>query len=68
MVKKVVKIEKDPEACGCCRFFLANEHDSGGYCRRYPPVPIADEDGLASVGAMTDAFEWCGEFSRKLNS
>lgn len=58
----------DPQACATCRFFLANQEDDAGYCRRFPPTPIADDDGIASVVAVTSATDWCGEYARKLNS
>lgn len=58
----------EPEACAGCRFFQSNQHDNYGYCRRFPPTPIIQEESYASVSPVTHATEWCGEFSRALNS
>jgi hypothetical protein len=67
MKKKVIPII-DRENCGLCKFFLKNPDDDNGYCRRFPPMPVADEEGIASVFAVTDTSDWCGEFRPKLNS
>lgn len=54
----------DPQSCESCRFFLGNKTDDAGYCRRYPPTPIADDEGIASVVAVTTSADWCGEYVR----
>lgn len=66
MAKKPTPVE--PESCGSCRFFQPNDHDDAGYCRRFPPVPVVIETSLSVAQATSSAEEWCGEFSRKLQS
>jgi hypothetical protein len=70
MVKKakVVPIVADVQNCGHCRHFLKNKDDEAGYCRRYPPTSILDEDGIACVWPVTESSDACGEFTPRLNS
>ena len=57
-------------ACSNCRFYAPTAGPSeGGYCRRYPPVIVAEEhkDGgalsiRAGVWPMVASSAWCGEF------
>ena len=62
------KKQIEPESCATCRFFQENHSDNYGWCRRYPPTPVAIEDATASIQASTSGEEWCGEFSRRLNA
>jgi hypothetical protein len=57
----------DPQSCASCKFFQPNQYDDAGWCRRFPPVPVATETGIASAQASTSDGEWCGEYSRKLH-
>ena len=58
------KTEADPQSCASCRFFVPNQTDSVGYCRRFPPVPVAEEEMTVSVFPVTDSADWCGEYVR----
>lgn len=60
----------EPESCGSCRYFLSNKEDEYGFCRRGPPSVFPDpEDGSPIVlWRIVATPEWCGEFSRKLDS
>lgn len=62
--------EADPQSCGSCKFFLKNQHDDAGYCRRYPPtvVPVSDGDQFSCEFPVVEAPDWCGEWQRKLQS
>jgi hypothetical protein len=61
--------QHEPEACGSCKFFQPNDHDEAGYCRRRPPTAIYESDTTyQSVKVVTTTDEWCGEFSRRLQS
>lgn len=67
--KKPKQPEADPQSCGSCKFFLKNDHDDAGYCRRYPPTAIpSDAEEFACVFPILEASDWCGEFCQRLNS
>lgn len=59
--------------CSACRFWKQNEGKEHGECRRYPPQSterVGTEAGEVSSTTysdwpLTDADEWCGEFSVK---
>lgn len=55
----------DPQSCQSCRFFLANETDENGYCRRNPPEIFVANDELFSDQPTTSADRWCGQYERK---
>jgi hypothetical protein len=67
MVTKKKQIT-EPEACAGCRHYLANRENEYGYCRRFPPIPASQDGNYATLWPVTRATEWCGEFSRQLNS
>lgn len=59
----------DPQSCIACKFFLLAAPDAlVGECRRYPPTPISDEGRAVCVCPQMGVSDWCGEWSRKLNS
>jgi hypothetical protein len=58
----------DPQSCESCRFFLANQSDEHGYCRRLPPALIVINDEAYSEQPTTSAPDWCGCWERKLKS
>jgi hypothetical protein len=66
--KKVVPIIEDKETCGHCKHFQKNDHDSYGYCYRYPPVVLPLDDGFTCERPVVESDETCGEFRRVLNS
>lgn len=55
----------DPQSCASCRFFLRNQVDDAGYCRRTPPVVIVLMDEIYSEQPMTLENEWCGCYERR---
>lgn len=55
---------EDAEKCGTCKFFLANATDSYGYCRRFPPVFVTDQEVATWSQPPVDSSEYCGEFRR----
>lgn len=54
--------------CGTCTFFQGEPGDIAGYCRRYPPVVVPDDDGNASAYPVIEIADWCGEFKRRLQA
>lgn len=51
------------ESCAKCRFFLLDDpKDEAGYCRRYPPKPVTDDEGMCFTFPVAATDEWCGEF------
>lgn len=58
----------DPQSCASCKFFLPNQNDEHGYCRRYPPVFVSDGEGGGFSDPCTAESDWCGEYLRRLNS
>jgi hypothetical protein len=55
------------QACGNCRFFLeetqAEDEIRWGYCRRYPPKAVANEEGETEGSfPLTVPENWCGEY------
>lgn len=48
--------------CSNCRHYLKrSDYEDRGWCRRYPPTPIAKKFGeFPLVGEAG----WCGEFQR----
>jgi hypothetical protein len=71
MVKKPkpqLKPQPEKESCESCRFYLPNKDDPYGYCRRYPPTFVTTDEGGGFMDPSTEDSDWCGEFSRKLQS
>lgn len=68
MPKKVIPIKADPDRCEICRFLLIQPGALVGECRRYPPTPVCDEGVAACICPQMGVSDWCGEFSRRLNS
>lgn len=56
-----------PDSCGTCRFFLLRPEmvqPPGGFCRRYPPSSIFDNQGeIQWRWTRTQADYWCGEWA-----
>ena len=62
--------------CGCCAFFHQNDDDKmpGGYCWRFPPMPLMMQQpatvlgaGGVSLGGVSPPVgldHTCGEFSQ----
>lgn len=56
--------------CGSCRFFSPEPEageDGAGFCRRYPPAALTDDDAIFAVFPPVSSKEdvWCGEYSPK---
>jgi hypothetical protein len=51
---------KNVDHCGDCRFWLTNEDDAIGKCRRYPPSTVTAAGHPTWVVTRHD--DWCGEF------
>lgn len=49
-------------ACWRCRFFDRDpdDHEEGGYCRRYPP--ISADSGNRCMWPGVGYLDWCGEW------
>ena len=48
--------------CRSCTFY-SSDYRSQEYCRRYPPVAVADPDGGIESGfPTTEGDEYCGEY------
>jgi len=47
--------------CSNCDHWDANDDASAGYCRRYPPKVVADDEGIATTFPITEPTERCGE-------
>jgi len=63
MAKKIPPA--DPQTCASCKFFQGNKIDEFGFCRRYPPVSVVDDEGGAWTIPVTTEDEYCGEFVQK---
>lgn len=61
MAKKPAKTEW-PESCKSCRFMQMEPRDDAGYCRRYPPAPVTDDEGMCFTFPEVLPEDWCGEF------
>ncbi len=57
----------DEGACWRCRFFVEDpdDGDAGGFCRRFPPVPVFNDGDVMCLIPGVEALEWCGEFKEK---
>lgn len=62
------KPDSEQESCGSCRFYLAHPAERGGICRRNPPVPSTQDGAPVTLWSGVSASDWCGCFSRKLQS
>lgn len=67
MAKKKAEPE-DLETCSNCRFFLL-EHpkDDAGYCRRFPPAYVGDQEEGGFTHPVVIPIDWCGEYRRRTN-
>lgn len=63
------KVLDDPKTCANCAFLEMGAKDDAGYCHRYPPKLIPDEESGATVSyPVVVPSDWCGEWSRKCQS
>lgn len=54
--------------CETCAFFVGDQKEDIGECRRLPPTIFLDGDeGLGFSFSNTIKSMWCGEFKRKVN-
>lgn len=54
--------------CETCAFFVGDQKEDIGECRRLPPVTFPDVgEGLCFSFGITVKSMWCGEFKRKVN-
>jgi hypothetical protein len=54
---------ESPGRCETCRWWEEEHEDTGGHCRRKPPVPVRNkEDDIWTVWPMTQRNGWCGEW------
>lgn len=65
--KAATKVVDDwmPKCASCAFFSLDEPNDETGYCKRYPPVFAACEEGAGWTFAVSFYDDWCGEFLRK---
>lgn len=47
--------------CASCAHWEGNPDGSAGFCLRFPPVVVADDEGVSTVWPITEATERCGE-------
>jgi hypothetical protein len=50
------------EACQTCRFVLMESRADAGFCRRYPPTPLAGESEFDCTYPVVSPDDWCGEY------
>lgn len=53
--------------CQACEYFLAQD-EAHGICRRFPPTPIATDQGVISFFPPMLNEGWCGEYIEKESS
>jgi hypothetical protein len=58
----------DPQTCGSCRFFLANQVNEYGQCRRFPPATSVQDGAAVTLWPVVAASDWCGDFAHVLHS
>ena len=58
--KMKVDFEIVEERCEICYFYDA-QGDSGGLCRRFPPIPDTDR-ATYDKPPLVEANGWCGEY------
>lgn len=47
--------------CGNCAWWEGNEENSAGYCHRFPPSWVVEDDAACTMFPITDTGEFCGE-------
>jgi len=53
--------------CHFCRDY--DRSDDAGFCKRYPPIYVADEAGdTILTNPVVSSSEWCGEFKPALHA
>lgn len=53
--------------CFYCRDY--DKRDDAGFCKRFPPVYVADEAGETMLTyPVVNSTDWCGEYRQKLSS
>lgn len=57
--------------CAYCRFFVPEqeaEEEGAGFCHRYPPTVLAEDDAIFAVfpPVSTADDNWCGEYSPRV--
>ena len=71
MDKKTIPIAEittnDVEDCTQCKYSDMAPDGQAGYCRRYPPIAIHDEEGADFTFPVIDPADWCGEFARRVH-
>ena len=50
--------------CQACEYFLAQD-EAHGICRRFPPTPIATDQGVISFFPPMLNEGWCGEHNEE---
>jgi hypothetical protein len=53
--------------CRTCAFYQAEQADEAGYCRRYPPQFVTDDETIGWSFPVVVQDDWCGEFKRQCN-
>jgi hypothetical protein len=52
--------------CERCRHWHelteTRDEERHGLCRRFPPIPVMDEEGVTSIYPFTAPDETCGEY------
>jgi len=52
------------QTCQSCKNFLT-QNEAQGLCRRFPPVPMPTEAGVAAFFPPMLNEGWCGEHNEK---
>jgi hypothetical protein len=47
--------------CGNCAHWEGNSEGTAGFCLRFPPVVIVDDEEACTVWPITESTERCGE-------
>ena len=67
MIKKVTVPDDCMPMCSSCCFYVPVKESEGGECRRYPPIPIVENDTCTFAFAVCIDTDWCGEYQRRVN-
>jgi hypothetical protein len=63
--KKPIPDDCMPKCATCA--FARFDGDDAGFCNRYPPVFIAEEEFQGWTYAVVHITDWCGEYRRRVN-
>ena len=61
MTKAAATLSEARGTCANCAHWEANPDGSAGFCVRFPPVPVVDDEGVTTIWPITDPADRCGE-------